>query len=168
MGTLMRSGTVEATTAATPEQVWTVLADVTRIGEWSHECKVASWVDGATTAAVGARYTGSNRVGRTRWSRRNEILVADPARQLAWRTVPSALFSDSTTWRITLEPAGSGTRITQTFEVTKLNPVVERLIFAAMKAHRDRLAALREDMARLGAVALTAPATFPTAPVAGR
>ena len=97
-------------------------------------------VDGATTAVVGARYTGGNRVGRTRWSRRNEILVADPARELAWRTVPTALYSDSTTWRITLQPAGPGTRITQTFEVTKLNPVIERVMFdAAMKVHRDRL-----------------------------
>ncbi len=168
MGTLMRSGTVEATTAATPEQVWAVLADVTRIGEWSHECKAASWVDGATRAVAGARYTGGNRVGRTRWSRRNEILVAEPAQELAWRTVPSALYSDSTTWRITLEPAGSGTRITQSFEVTKLNPVIERLIYAAMKVHRDRLDALRDDMARLGEVALTASAAAPTSPTAGR
>ena len=168
MGTLMRNGSVEATTAATPEQVWAVLADVTRIGEWSHECKAASWVDGATRAVAGARYTGGNRVGRTRWSRRNEILVAEPAQELAWRTVPSALYSDSTTWRITLEPAGSGTRITQSFEVTKLNPVIERLIYAAMKVHRDRLDALRDDMVRLGEVALTAPVAAPTSPTAGR
>ena len=28
-----------------------MLADVTRIGEWSHECQGAEWLDGAATAA---------------------------------------------------------------------------------------------------------------------
>jgi Polyketide cyclase / dehydrase and lipid transport len=158
MGTLMRNGSVEATTTATPDQVWAVLADVGRIGEWSHECKATAWLDGATTPAVGARYTGGNRVGRTRWSRRNEIVAAEPGRELAWRTVPSPLYADSTTWRITLRPDGTGTRITQSFEVTKLNPVIERVIYAVMPPHRDRLAALRDDMARLGEVAVASAA----------
>ena len=52
--------------------------------------------------------------------------------------------------------------------MTKLNPVIERLIYAAMKVHRDRLDALRDDMVRLGEVALTAPAAAPTSPTAGR
>ena len=47
MKTLMRSGRVETTTSATPEQVWDVVADITRVGEWSHECKVGEWLDGA-------------------------------------------------------------------------------------------------------------------------
>ena len=61
MGTLKRSGRVEAVTDATPEQVWAVVADVTRVGEWSHECKVGVWADGATSARPGARFRGSNR-----------------------------------------------------------------------------------------------------------
>jgi hypothetical protein len=158
MGTLMRSGRVEALTAATPEQVWSVIADVTRVGEWSHECRRASWLGGATTAAVGARYTGGNRVGRTRWSRQNEIITADAPHELAWRTVPSPTYRDSTEWRIRLEPHDGGTRIVQTFEVLKLNPVFERLIYAVMKPHRDRLDALGADIERLGQVAVSEPA----------
>jgi Polyketide cyclase / dehydrase and lipid transport len=157
MGTLMKSGRVEALTAATPEQVWSVLADVTRIGEWSHECRSMSWLGDVTAADVGARYTGANRVGRTRWSRQNEIITADAPRELAWRTVPSPIYRDSTEWRIRLEPLDGGTRIVQTFEVLELNAVFERLIYALMKPHRDRLRALAADMQRLGQLALSEP-----------
>jgi hypothetical protein len=159
MGTLMRSGRVEAVTAATPEEVWAVLADVTRIGEWSHECRTAEWADGATTAAVGAHYRGGNRVGRTRWSRRNAITAVDAPHELAWHTVESPLYRDSTEWRIVLEPHDRGTRIVQTFQVRKLNRVLERVIYATMKPHRDRLPALTADLERLGAVALAARTT---------
>jgi hypothetical protein len=163
MGTLTKTGQAEAVSAATPDQVWAVLADVTRIGEWSHECHGATWLDGATTATAGARYRGVNRSGRARWRRRNEILTAEPGRELSWRTVPSRLYRDSTRWRIRIEPHPDGTRIVQTFEVIKLDPVLDRLLYATMKAHRDRLPALNEDMRRLGQVAMNEP-TPPAAP----
>jgi hypothetical protein len=163
MGTLKKSSRVEALTAATPEQVWSVLADVTRVGEWSHECRSATWLGDATTAAAGARFTGGNRVGRTRWSRQNEIVTADAPRELAWRTVLSPIYRDSTEWRVRLEPHEGGTRIVQTYQVLRLNPVFERLIYAVMKPHRDRIPALAEDIHRLGQIALSEP-TSPSGP----
>jgi hypothetical protein len=36
------AGTAAAHASAPPEAVWRVLADVTRVGEWSHECHTAS------------------------------------------------------------------------------------------------------------------------------
>ena len=38
--------TVETEVSASPGQVWTLLTDVTRVGEWSHECRAASWLVG--------------------------------------------------------------------------------------------------------------------------
>ena len=49
---------VEAEVAAPVEAVWQVVSDVTRTGEWSHECLGVEWLDGATRAAVGARFRG--------------------------------------------------------------------------------------------------------------
>ena len=106
MRTLKKKGRVEATTDATPEQVWAVVADVTRIGEWSHECRTGAWLDGSTTAHPGARFSGANRVGKVKWSRVNEIVSADAPDELVWRTVPTRWFPDSTEWRIRLEPDG--------------------------------------------------------------
>ena len=154
MGRLRRNGTVQVVTGASPEQVWDVLADVGRAGEWSHETRVGQWLDGADSWVVGARFRGRNQQGRTRWSRVNEVLVADRPRELSWRTVPSRLYRDSTRWTYTLEPVEGGTRITQRFEVLQLHPVVDRLFYLCIPAHRDRSEALRGDLERLGQVAM--------------
>jgi Polyketide cyclase / dehydrase and lipid transport len=118
MGTLKRSGRVETVTDASPEQVWDAVADVTPVGEWSHECRTAVWLDGASAAVPGARFGGSNRLGRLKWSRVDEIVTAEAPHELVWRTVPSRTYPDSTEWRIRIEPEGEWTRIVQTFEVS--------------------------------------------------
>jgi hypothetical protein len=102
---------------------------------------------------VGARFQGRNRMGRAGWARVNEIVTADAPRELAWRTLPSRLYNDSTEWRITIEPTTEGARIVQTYEVLRLNPVMERVIWLIAPAHRDRTPALRDDIERLGKVA---------------
>ena len=43
---------------ATPDQVWDLVSDVTRIGEYSPETFEAEWLDGATGPAVGASFRG--------------------------------------------------------------------------------------------------------------
>ncbi|RZL75431.1 MAG: hemerythrin domain-containing protein [Rhodococcus sp. (in: high G+C Gram-positive bacteria)] len=45
-------GCSETTSTARPTMVWAVLADVTRVGEWSHECRRARWLHGATSFRV--------------------------------------------------------------------------------------------------------------------
>ena len=155
MGTLPRTARVETIANAPLDAVWTVLVDVTRTGEWSHECRGAEWVDGSNHAVPGARFRGRNKQGRSRWSRQCEITVVDNERQLTWRTVPTAIYRDSTDWSIMLEPVDNGarTRITQTYEVTKIGPIMNRIFYLLVPAHRDRLAALTADLERLGELA---------------
>jgi uncharacterized protein YndB with AHSA1/START domain len=43
---------------APPEQVWALVSDITKMGEYSPEVLEAEWLDGATGAALGARYRG--------------------------------------------------------------------------------------------------------------
>jgi uncharacterized protein YndB with AHSA1/START domain len=153
MGTLPRSGSVAVEVDATPEQVWAVLADITRTGEWSHETQGGEWLDGATAAVAGARFRGRNRNGRQKWSRVCEVLGAEAPEVISWRTVPSRLYPDSTRWTYELTPIDGGCRITQHFEVLQLNPIIDRLFYALIPAHRDRSAALAGDVHSLGAVA---------------
>jgi uncharacterized protein YndB with AHSA1/START domain len=54
--------------AAPPELIYDLIADVTRMGEWSPECYRCECLDGATTADVGARFRGYNRLGRYLWA----------------------------------------------------------------------------------------------------
>lgn len=153
MGTLPKRGSVEVVTPATPGQVWVVLSDVTRTGEWSHETVASEWVDGATGPVVGARFRGRNEAGRFRWGRVCEIVTLEPERGLQFRTIPTRRYPDSTMWTFELSPADGGTRIVQRFEVLKLHPVLDRLFHALLPPHRDRTDALRGDLERLGAVA---------------
>jgi hypothetical protein len=159
MGTLPRTGTVEAVVAATPEQVWDLLADITRAGEWSHETVGGHWIDGATHAAPGARFRGNNRYGKrgARWTRTCEIEEAVRPSLLVWRTIPATLYPDSTCWRVEISPAPGGSRIVQRFDVLKIPAVLDRLYYAVLPKHRDRRAALTEDLRRLGEAAARTP-----------
>ena len=161
MGTIPRHATVDVVVDAPPTAVWEVVGDPTRTGEWSHEC-----IDGRIRRrrnhgpAVGARFRGRNQVGRNGWSRTSEIVAVDEGRSISWRTIPSPLHNDSTTWTISVEPAdgGGATRIVQHYEITKLSPVMDRLIWQFVPVHRDRRDALTDDLRRIGAVAATLPA----------
>lgn len=134
---LMRTGgSVERFVPAPPEAVWALLADVTRTGEWSPECRAARWLDGATTPVVGARFRGVNRWGLVRWTRVCEVVTAEPGRELSWRTVPEALTSDSTLWRFTLEPVEGGSRVVQSYEVlAPLPEVLQRGVIRFLMPH---------------------------------
>jgi hypothetical protein len=159
MGKLPRSGVVEAFAAVPPEVAWPVVADLTRIGEWSHECRAIEYLDGATAAAPGVRFRGRNGVGPVKWTRTSEVVAVDEPTVLAWRTVPTRRYPDSTDWRIELEAVDGGTRIVQRFEVRKLNPVFDRLIWLFVKVHRDRSDALAGDVVRLAALAAAQAST---------
>jgi hypothetical protein len=142
------------------DAVWQVVRDPARVGEWSHECVSVNWLDGATSATPGARFRGRNRAGIFRWGRVCEVVAAEPY-QLVWRTVPSPLYPDSTEWAIRLQPVHDGTEIEQTFTVTRAPKVLDALYGLVIPAHRDRTAALTDDLTRLGILA-AATATAPS------
>jgi Berberine and berberine like len=66
-----RTCRVEVIAGAPIGSVWRVIADVTRTGEWSHECHHVTWLGGATAAAPGVRFRGRNRSGWLRWTSRS-------------------------------------------------------------------------------------------------
>jgi uncharacterized protein YndB with AHSA1/START domain len=154
MGTIPRNATVAVVVDAPPTAVWEVVGDPRRTGEWSHECLEVVFDDGGTEPGVGVRFRGRNKVGNNGWSRTCEIERFEPGREISWRTIPSRpLYNDSTIWTLTVEPEGDGTRITQRYEVVKLGPVMDRLIYQFVKVHRDRRAELTADLGRIGDVA---------------
>ena len=154
IGHLPRSGHCSVVVDAPVDAVWAVIADPTRVGEWSHETQSAAWLRPATGPAVGAVFAGRNRAGRSRWTRRSEVVELDEAsRVIRWRTVPSPIYRDSTLWTMRVEPDDGGARITQEFEVLKLSAFFDRLFYALIPQHRDRSDALRGDLVRIGDVA---------------
>lgn len=152
MRSLEWTGHYEVVVDASPEQVWEVLTDVTRIGEWSHECHEAHWVDGSTGPTVGARFRGRNRAGLVRWGRPCEVTALDPGRRFVYST-DGGLIGDCTEWTFELEPVGERTRIVQSFRILSLPRWAEVVICHLVPAHQDRSVALTQDLHRLGEVA---------------
>lgn len=58
---------VQRTIAATPSEVWKLVSDPTRYGDWSPENQGAQWIGSSTGPALGARFKGSNKNGWARW-----------------------------------------------------------------------------------------------------
>jgi len=141
-----------------PAAVWAVVADVTRVGEWSGECRGCTWEGGVSEPVAGARFRGRNRRGGFRWTRLNEVLVADAPRELVWRTVPSGPYPDSVEWRLTLRPEKEGTRVTESYRIVHMPKLMELVISAFFPPHRDRASDLQEDLGRLRALVLAGDA----------
>jgi hypothetical protein len=151
---------------ASPEVLYARIADVTRTPELTPDIVKVEWLDGATEAVVGARFKATNRQGRgPDWKNKPVITVADPGREIAWaRTEP---FAGTVVWRYRFEPEGTGTRVTESYEVTKPLRLMGWFIIGTLYGMKDRRTDLRASMERTLArlAELTeAPATEPTRP----
>ncbi|MGY1737354.1 MULTISPECIES: SRPBCC family protein [unclassified Geodermatophilus] len=96
--------------AASPEEVYDLVSDVTRTGEWSPICAACWWDEGAT-GQVGDWFTGRNVTPERTWETRSQVVAADRGREFAW-LVSGRLVR----WGYLLEPVEGGTRLTETWE----------------------------------------------------
>ena len=96
--------------AATPEELYDLVSDVTRTGEWSPVCRACWWDEGAS-AQPGAWFTGRNEVPGRTWATRGQVQVADRGREFAW-LVGGRLVR----WAFTMAPVEGGTLLTESWE----------------------------------------------------
>src|SRR4051812_22559455 len=66
-----------------PEDVYDLVSDVTRTGEWSPVCTSCWWDDG-DGPRVGAHFTGHNEVPGRTWETHCEVVAAEPGVEFAW------------------------------------------------------------------------------------
>lgn len=97
--------------AATPEQVYAALSDVTRMGEWSEECTGCEWHEGVQGPAVGATFDGHNRHGDKEWTTQGTVVVADPGREFVFEC--SMFDFHFSTWGYRIEVIEGGSRVTE-------------------------------------------------------
>ena len=98
-----RMDEVSVTVNAPAEKVYDLLADIAQMGRWSPECTGGRWVGGATEAAVGARFKGSNRHGLMRWTTNCEVTKAERGKAFEWQVKESGM-----RWGYRFEPDGDG------------------------------------------------------------
>lgn len=99
--------------AASPQQVWALVSDVTRMGEWSPENEGGTWIGDATGPAVGARFKASNRNGKKRWETEAEVVAANPGEVFAFRV--SVKGFKVAEWRYTFTPTATGCTVEETW-----------------------------------------------------
>ena len=141
---------------APPEKVYELISDVTRVGEWSPECRRCEWLDGATGPAVGVRFRGHNGRKWLRWGLSARITDAEPGRVFAFRTEPILPIKNlpQTLWRYELEATGGGTTLKESFHALWVFRLVMLLAFGGKKARLAQLQQnLESSLARIKAVA---------------
>ena len=100
---------------APPEQLYDMVSDLSRMGEWSPENQGGSWVGGATKAVEGARFKARNRRGSRSWSSVATIVTANRPKEVAW--LSSAVGLKIALWRYRFDPSpGGGTIVTESTE----------------------------------------------------
>jgi uncharacterized protein YndB with AHSA1/START domain len=147
--TRTRSCTASIDIAAPIDVVWDLVSDITRIGEWSVECRSCEWLAGATDPRPGARFRGRNRRNATLWTRTCEVLAVDPPKPFVWRTLPTRLLPDSTEWTFELADSGDHTRLIQSMRILHIPGPYESLFAIILPQHRDRTADLEGDLLRI-------------------
>lgn len=95
-----------------PEDIYDLLADISRMGSWSPVCT------GGRYDEDGEWFTGTNAIGDTTWETRCRVVVADRGREFAFINHGLAGRHEMVRWGFELRPGDTGGgEVTQTWEV---------------------------------------------------
>ena len=99
--------------AASPDVVWAMVSDLTRMGEWSSENKGGEWIKGATGPAVGAIFKGRNSNGKKSWSTTVKVTEFEPSKKISFALMvgPSAWCD----WVWEVAPSANGSLVTHSW-----------------------------------------------------
>jgi uncharacterized protein YndB with AHSA1/START domain len=142
---------------ASPDRVWDLVTDITRMGEWSPENRGGRWTGGATGPAVGARFVGSNAHGRVRWRTHCRVVECARPSRFAFTVAENGM-----TWGWRIAADGTGTRLTQWRDRTAPPNLLIKAIVASGIIGKDRETLMVDGMHRtLAAVKAHAERTRP-------
>jgi hypothetical protein len=126
--TINRSATINRSVStvidANADTLYALVADVTRMPEYSPETTKVVWIRGHDRPVVGASFKGTNKLGFLTWSTKPTVTVAEAGRQFAFK-VPGG---SGPTWTYTFEPLAEGTRVTESVAQTKPSPALIRFL----------------------------------------
>ncbi|NGN69240.1 SRPBCC family protein [Streptomyces sp. A7024] len=111
------AATGSVTIRSTPTAAYRVISDPPALARFTAEQYAAEWADGATGAAVGARFRGRNRNGVRRWVTTCRITDADPGRCFAFEVTAGPPGIPVSRWQYDIAPAeggGEGCTVTET------------------------------------------------------
>lgn len=137
---------------APPAEVWALVSDVTRIGEFSPETFEAKWTRGATGPEVGAHFAGHvkrNGVGPVYWSP-CRVTACEPEKLFEFSVGTDSMTLNN--WGYRLAPEGSGTRVTEYFRLEPALPMRLYWLLLGRLRNRTNLNGMRTTLERMKAV----------------
>lgn len=130
---------------APADEVYQLVADVTRTPEFSPEILSCRWLDGARGPAVGARFAAKNKVpNRPAWTNRPVVTVVEPGRRFSFARTEK--FAGTVEWTYEFEPAGQATLVTESYRVTEPISPIGWFIIGTIFNRKNRRAELRQGM----------------------
>ncbi len=111
--------------AASPDHVWGLITDVTRMGEWSPETTKCRWIGKVKRPQVGARFLGQNRNGKRRWATPCVVTDCSPGRAFGYRVNVGPI--EIATWTYDIEPTDDGGCVVTESTLNLENKVVAKL-----------------------------------------
>ena len=108
--TSIRTHEESVTVQSSAEDLYDLVSDITRTGEWSPVCRSCWWDDEAEAGQVGAWFTGRNELPHRTWDTRSQVVAAERGREFAW--VVGGRF---VRWGFTLAPTETGTVLTESW-----------------------------------------------------
>jgi hypothetical protein len=136
---------------ASPEAVYDLVSNLPRMGEWSPENIGGEWQEGGSGKA-GDRYIGHNKAGDRSWSVPVMVTIADRGKCFEFVTRPDE--GPYVRWAYRLESSGSGTRVTEVWNVEQLPPALQSLTQAQLdERSQNTEAAMATTLAAIKATA---------------
>ncbi len=141
---------------ARPERLYAMVADITRMGEWSPVCTGGHWEDD-TERGAGAWFVGTNATAERSWETRCLVEVAEAGVEFRF-----VVGGNRTRWGYRFRPVDSGTEVTESWELLSdgVASFVERFGDRAEEEIAKRVEAARagipETLAQLKAAAESA------------
>jgi ribosome-associated toxin RatA of RatAB toxin-antitoxin module len=133
---------VERVIGASPDELWSCVSDVKRMGELSPENVGNTWIKGATGPAVGARFKGDNRNGKKKWSTTAKVVECEPGRVFAFESVAGPF--KVARWTYRFNAVDGGTRVTESW--IDQRGLVGKVMGKPVSGVADRAAHNRETM----------------------
>jgi hypothetical protein len=122
---------------ASPEEVYSVVSDLPRSGEWSPECQGGEWISGEP-ATVGAVFRGENLrsedvvawapLVRGTWYTDARVVTAEPGRAFRWMMLSHAGADQESVWGFGIEPADGGAVLTHHFRMGKATAGIHKIV----------------------------------------
>lgn len=124
---------------ATPADVYELISDLPRMGEFSPENTGGRWLSGEP-GTVGATFEGDNKMGERTWSTQCDVTAADPSKCFEFE-VARNLGGPYIRWRFEIAPGASdGTSVlTEIWDVIKLPSTFENMPDDQIEARKQQI-----------------------------